>query len=36
MKVEHEVSGETKEQDVTLGVGQNPPLRFGFEKGGKR
>ncbi len=36
VKVEHEVSGETKEQDVTLGVGQNPPLRFGFEKGGKR
>jgi serine/threonine-protein kinase len=37
VKVESEATSESKEQDVALAAGQdNPPLRFGFEKGKKR
>jgi hypothetical protein len=37
VKVEYEPTGESKEQDVDLVAGpNNPPLRFGFERGGRR
>ncbi len=37
VKVEYEPTGESKEQDVDLAAGpNNPPLRFGFERGGRR
>ena len=37
VKVVYEPTGESKEQDVELVAGSNnPPLRFGFERGGRR